>query len=153
MNSLRREAILEKLSAKASILEKVVGRVAGAPVRSVGGTLKNLLVGKPVKGAPWYAKKRIGTDIIDRTAFNKMKAKGKKVWKTTSPEGKPVYLKSKYGPGGAAGWAMKHPVMAGVGTLGAATLMSGPKQPNINIYNQQPAQEQPKTGPRFVNWG
>ena len=154
MNSTRKEHILRKLAGKASLLDKAVSGIAGAPMRSLGRLAKRIAVGSPVKGKPWYAKHRTGTGVIDKIEFLKLRKKGVKVWKTKSPEGKTVYLRSKYGPGGVLGWAKRHPAMAGGAVLlGSAALGGGSPRQNVNIYNQQAAQEQPQTGSRFVNWG
>jgi hypothetical protein len=155
MTPTRKNVILKKLAAKqVGLGAKLLGSIAGAPVRGIGRALRNIAIGRPVKGRSALRSKFLGGKAISKSEYSRLKGKGKTpVWKTTSPEGHTVRMKERYGPGGIAGWAIKHPILATGGTLGGYTLLKGKRMaPSVNVYNQPPAQQEPAK-PEFINWG
>ena len=145
------ESAAYKGSRKASLKDRAIGRVAGAPARAIGGTLRRLLVGGAHPSRPFFASQIRGMKVVNRSAAQRAKAQGKKVYRIKTPDGTKRMVET-YGPGGLAGFAVKHPIITGGGVLLGTGALKSRRDRSINIYNQPPVQAAPAQ-PEFINWG
>jgi hypothetical protein len=128
----------------------ILGSVFGAPVRGAGNLGKNILFGRPAAYGPMSGKRLHpiaggagkGLEEISRIEFDAIK-RGEIPGKAVSGKlgHKSVFYKRKYGPRGVAGFARKHPVMAGLGALMTYYLAKSPenRQMAMGLMPQGPS--------------
>tara|TARA_B100000131_G_scaffold300111_1_gene321185 strand:+ start:63 stop:671 length:609 start_codon:yes stop_codon:yes gene_type:complete len=144
------------------------GSVFGAPVRGAGNLGKNILFGRPAAYGPMRGKRLHpiaggagkGLEEIGRLEYEAIR-RGEIPGKAVSGKlgGKDVFYKRKYGPRGITGFAMKHPVMTGLGALMTYYLTKSPENRQMVMgfmpagFNTQPTQETAKqwSGASFEN--
>ena len=162
------EKLKEKTAEKVGIITKGLAKLTGAPFKGLGEVAKAIGVGtKSTRGA--MKGRRLaykGTKPISQSEYLSLKAQAKRkgvdagatgsgipgVRQKAGPQGQLYHEKDLYRPGGVAGWAMEHPVLATLGVGGTYMYVSQPRHPGVNINMTAPPQQAPP--PRNPNpWG
>jgi hypothetical protein len=166
MNPFRRLQLIDMIK-EATAGGKILGIFASGPVKAVGGTVRKALIGAPKKGRKWHESASLGARSVSSPKYQRAEAAARRAKREKMPQNKNWVAKSKdtglksdllmaerRGPGGLAGQAVKHPIIA-AGVVGGAAYLVKNKKRGINIYNQQAPARQTQAAPqsRSVNWG
>jgi hypothetical protein len=172
VDKARKSAILgclEKTAAPAppGALTRLMTAITGAPVKAVGESVASMVGGRKALGGIHRGKrlKYVGRKNISRSEYAKVKALAKdkgglpgeveglgRIHKIKGPGGQTTYQKDQYSPGGMVGFAMKHPIITGLGGYLGYKMLTAPKYPS----QAGPRLPAPQAMPAPVNpnpWG
>ena len=151
MKEARRKEIALMLSKRASaaaaspgLITRLLTKITGAPVKGVGEGLARLTAGgKEHFGV--HKGKRLqyaGRSNISAQEYAKIKELAKRqggvpgevpgigaIHKVKGPHGQTAYQKDQYRPGGLVGFAMKHPIITGLGGFIGYKALTRPSYP------------------------
>ena len=147
MQDSRRNSIITrvKLASKVGPVTKLMAKITGAPVRGVGNTIGSLVAGRKAAGGIHKGKRLqfAGRKDINVGEYSALKRKAREagglpgevpgvpgVYKVKGPKGQTVYQKDNYRPGGVIGFAMQHPILAGLGGYVGYSALTAPSYPS-----------------------